>query len=149
MRSLNSTAPPAAVRYLAHAKTRWRQPKKIEEAIDAVLKSADYRSRLHVRHLGWSLKKFGAAFPKHNVNEIHRHHLEDWLNAQSYGAKTWLNYLRDFNILFNFAVSRGWTAIRRRTSRSHPPWIPILRSSKPISLRAACQFSEHILPGRY
>jgi integrase len=109
---LNGASLAEAVRYyLAHAKPAGGT-KKIEEAIDAVLKSkADAgRSRLHVRHLGWSLKKFGAAFPKHNVNEIHRHHLEDWLNAQSYGAKTRLNYLRDFNILFNFAVSRGWTA---------------------------------------
>jgi integrase len=87
-------------------------PKKFDEAIDALLKSkADAaRSRLHLRHLGWSLKKVAAAFPKRNVNEIHRHHLEDWLNAQSYGPKPRLNYVRDLNILFNFAVSRGWTA---------------------------------------
>jgi len=44
------------------------------------------------------------------VNEIHRHHLEDSLNAQSYGPKTRLNYVRDSNILFQFRVSRGWTA---------------------------------------
>jgi hypothetical protein len=65
---LNGASLAQAVRYyLAHAKPAGGT-KKIEEAIDAVLKSkADAgRSRLHVRHLGWSLKKFGAAFPKHN-----------------------------------------------------------------------------------
>ena len=57
-------------------------------------KPTPFVSRLDVRHLGWSLKKVAAAFPKRNVNEIHRHHLEDWLNAQSYGRKTRLNYVR-------------------------------------------------------
>ncbi len=107
---LNGASLIEAVRfYLSHAKPAGGT-KKFEEAIDALLKSKSDagRSRLHVRHLGWSLKKVAAAFPKLNVNEIHRHHLEDWLNAQSYGPKTRLNYVRDFNILFNFAVSRGW-----------------------------------------
>ncbi len=62
--------------YLAHAKPAGGT-KKLGEAIDALLKSkADAgRSRLHLRHLGWSLKKVAATFPKRNVNEIHRHHL--------------------------------------------------------------------------
>jgi site-specific recombinase XerD len=61
-----------------------------------------------------------AAFPKRKVNEIHRHHLEDWLNAQSYGPKTRLNYVRDLNMLFNFAVSRGWTAENPATDIEKP-----------------------------
>lgn len=144
---LNGASLAEAVRYyLAHAKPAGGT-KKLEEAIDAVLKSkADAgRSRLHVRHLGWSLKKFGAAFPKHNVNEIHRHHLEDWRNAQSYGAKTRLNYLRDFNILFNFAVSRGWTAGNPAADieKPSPPRFRYCGPQNRSGLRAACQFSEH------
>ena len=39
-----------------------------------------------------------------------RHDVESWLNAQSFSLKTRANYLRDLGILFNFALSRRWTA---------------------------------------
>ena len=61
---LNGASLTEAVRfYLAHAKPAGGT-KKFDEAINALLKSkADAgRSRLHVRHIGWSLKKVAAVF---------------------------------------------------------------------------------------
>ena len=116
---LNGASLTEAVRfYLAHAKPAGGT-KKFAEAIDALLKSkADAgRSRLHLRHLGWSLKKVAAAFPKRNVNEIHRHHLEDWLNAQSYGPKTRLNYVRDLK--HSFQLRRLARLDRREPGGKH------------------------------
>jgi hypothetical protein len=51
----------------------------LSEAIEAVLasKKAAQRSQTHIKHLGWSLKKFAAGFPKSNVNEIQQHQIEN------------------------------------------------------------------------
>jgi hypothetical protein len=60
----------------------------LSEAIEAVLasKKAAQRSQTHIKHLGWSLKKFAAGFPKSSVNEIQQHQIEKWLNGKSTGG---------------------------------------------------------------
>ncbi len=109
---LNGTSLSEAVRfYLLHAKPVGGT-KPLSEAIEAVLasKKAAQHSQTHIKHLGWSLKKFAADFPKANVNEIQQHHIEKWLNGKSYSYQTRLNYLRDLSLLFNFSITHGWTA---------------------------------------
>ncbi len=109
---LNGASLSEAVRfYLMHAKPAGGT-KKLLEAIEVVLasKKAAQRSQTHIKHLGWSLKKFAADFPKASVNEIQQHHIEKWLDGKSYSYQTRLNYLRDFSLLFNFSIAQGWTA---------------------------------------
>jgi len=97
--------------YLIHAKPAGGT-KSLSDAIDAVIasKKAARRSQTHIKHLGWSLKKFALGFPKTNVNEIQQHQIEKWLNGKSYSHQTRLNYLRDLALLFNFSITQGWTA---------------------------------------
>jgi site-specific recombinase XerD len=69
------------------------------------------RSGRHLRGLRWNLERFADAQGKEkDVHEVQRHSVESWLNAQSFSLKTRANYLRDLGILFNFALSRRWTA---------------------------------------
>lgn len=97
--------------YLLHAKPAGGT-KSLTEAIEIVLHSKKnaQHSQTHVKHLGWSLKKFAADFPKACVHEIQQHHIEKWLSGKSYSYQTRLNYLRDLALLFNFAMTQGWTA---------------------------------------
>ncbi len=44
------------------------------------------------------------------MNEIRRHHIEQWLDGKDFSLKTRANYIRDLNILFNFAHSRRWVS---------------------------------------
>ena len=86
--------------------------KSLQEA-DALIKTKAEagRSARHLRGLRWSLEKFADAQGKEkSVHELQRHDVETWLNAQSFSLKTRANYLRDLGILFNFALSRRWTA---------------------------------------
>ncbi len=109
---LNGASLTEAVRfYLVHAKPTGGT-KTLEDAIEAVIasKKAAQRSQTHIKHLGWSLKKFALDFPKANVNEIQQHQIEKWLNGKSYSHQTRLNYLRDLALLFNFSITHGWTA---------------------------------------
>ena len=109
---LNGTSLSEAVRfYLLHAKPAGGT-KPLSEAIEVVLasKKAAQRSQTHIKHLGWSLKKFAADFPKSSVNQIQQHQIEKWLNGKSYSYQTRLNYLRDLSLLFNFSIAQGWTA---------------------------------------
>jgi outer membrane PBP1 activator LpoA protein len=90
---LNGTSLSEAVRfYLLHAKPVGGT-KPLSEAIEAVLasKKAAQPSQAHIKHLGWSLKKFAADFPKSNVNEIQQHQIEKWLNGKSYSHETRFN----------------------------------------------------------
>jgi site-specific recombinase XerD len=87
--------------------------KSLQKAIDALVKTKAEagRSARHLRGLKWNLEKFADAQGKEkSVHKVQRHDVESWLNAQSFSLKTRANYLRDLGILFNFAVSRRWTA---------------------------------------
>ncbi len=97
--------------YLKHAKPQGGTksiPEAIAELISAKAKAG--RSERHLKGLRWNLEKFGADFPKLNMNQIRRHHIEQWLDGKDFSLKTRANYIRDLNILFNFAHSRRWVA---------------------------------------
>ncbi len=97
--------------YLKHAKPQGGTrsiPEAISELINTKAKAG--RSERHLKGLRWNLEKFGADFPKLNMNEIRPHHIERWLDGKDFGLKTRANYIRDLNILFNFAHSRRWVA---------------------------------------
>ena len=148
---LNGASLSEAVRfYLMHAKPAGGT-KKLSEAIDVILasKKAAQRSQTHIKHLGWSLKKFAADFPKANVNEIQQHHIEKWLNGKSYSYQTRLNYLRDLSLLFNFSITQGWTANNPAAtiekSRRIDADVTALSPAEVSQLLNRCP--ENILPG--
>jgi integrase len=148
---LNGTSLSEAVRfYLLHAKPIGGI-KPLSDVIEAVLasKKAAQLSQTHIKHLGWSLKKFAADFSKSNVNEIQQPQIEKWLNGKSYSHQTRLNYLRDLTLLFNFAITQGWTATNPaaaiQKSRRVDADVTALSPIEVSQLLKHCP--ENILPG--
>jgi integrase len=136
--------------YLKHAKPQGGTrsiPEAISELINAKAKAG--RSERHLKGLRWNLEKFGADFPKLNMNQIRRHHAEHWLDRQHFSLKTRANYIRDLNILFNFAHSRRWVAENPCASIEKPSTadgeVIALTSEECAKLLLACP--EPFLPG--
>ena len=126
--------------------------KSLKEAIDALIRSKTEagRSARHLRGLRWNLEKFAETQGKEkSVHEVQRHHLESWLNAQSFSLKTRANYLRDLGILFNFAVARRWMAenpcgfIEKPSALDRE--VSVLKPGEASKLLAACP--DAFLPG--
>lgn len=84
----------------------------IQEAIDTLIKDKEAagKGERHLRGLRWNLERFSEDFPKLNLHEINRKHVEEWLEEEDFSTATRRNYIRDLSILFNFAIRREWIA---------------------------------------
>ena len=147
---LNGTSLSEAVRfYLLHDKPIGGI-KPLSDVIEAVLasKKAAQLTKTHIKHLGWSLKKFAGDFSKSNVNEIQRPQIEKWFNGKSYSHQTRLNYLRDLTLLFNFAITQGWTPpIPQRRLKNRDELIRCDRAESDRGFPTLNHCPENILPG--
>lgn len=94
----------------------------LQEAIDALIKDKETagKGQRHLKGLRWSLERFAQDFPKIQLHEVTRRHVEEWLGEEDFSTTTRRNYLRDLSILFNFALRRDWVAKTPLTGITKP-----------------------------
>jgi integrase len=74
-------------------------------------KRAGNRRERYVADLDWKLRAFAAAFPGRSVAAITTEDLEDWIARHpKWGPVTQRSYVQAYNVLFNYAVKRGFRA---------------------------------------
>lgn len=99
----------AATFFLAHARPSGGKQKFADvlgELLEAKRKAGKRES--YVKALRWSLGVFSRFFGSHYINEITERDVEEWLDEQRFSLPNRKAYLRDLNILFNFAFKKHY-----------------------------------------
>lgn len=114
----------AAMYFLQKAKPPEGE-REVTAVIGALLESKQKaeRSPRHLKGLRINLNRLAKTFGKSKIHEIRSSQIENWLNDEGFVSTTRKNYLRDLNIMFRFALSRGWSVTN-----------PLLRIERPDPL---------------
>jgi len=107
--NLQTTIFEAVEFYVRHAKPSGGE-KSISEAIEELLavKRRAGKKENYIKNLAWPLKRFASDFEDSKIHEVTKEDFESWLDEEDFSLPTRRNYIRDCNILFNFAISKKW-----------------------------------------
>ena len=120
------------------------------DLVDELLRAkvADGASDRYLKDLRTRLNIFRSAFPQALVSDFSTATIDDWLRSLPHSAVTRNNYRRLLNVLFNFAVQRGYAADNPVTESSRAKQIDkppgILRVDEAVRLLHAAD--AEILP---
>jgi hypothetical protein len=113
--AIGSSIAEAGAFFLAHARPKGGKRSCInalEELIDSKRKAG--RRESYLKALGWSLGCFNKSHGTEPINEITERDVEEWLDTKDFSLANRKAYLRDFNILFNFALKKGYCGTNRK-----------------------------------
>ncbi len=99
----------AARFFLAHARPvggKRNCAEVLEELIEAKGKAG--RRDSYLKALRWSLGVFNRSFGIRHINEVTEQDVSEWLDSKHFSLANRKAYLRDVNILFNFAVKKRY-----------------------------------------